>query len=250
MIFLVPWLLDLLPGRLGSGMGLASYRRATLKRVLLRRRPPPRPLAPLAPLFHAPASGIMFVPHIMPPAPVPASAGQGRASGTRFGEFVAGWFALPPVSPGLKWNLFDSRPLFHLTPLPPRRLWPIQTLSQSPPPKAKARKLCNAACRAGASEKEGRGGRSGLEVSAGRSIVWARSGAQRGLQDLRQRRAHGARLGWFAAACRCLRTKPPAQRVHVARKRSSFAATLPPGRQKGKGAGWRQEDRVPRPQEA
>jgi hypothetical protein len=74
----------------------------------------------------------------------PASPGQGRASGQRFDEFVTDRLALPPVGPGLKWNLFDARPLFHLTPLPPRRLWSIRTLSQSPSPKAKARKLCNA----------------------------------------------------------------------------------------------------------
>ena len=148
--------------------------------------------APARPQLRAP--GIAFVPHPMPsatlrttlrpgsgpgfvPQPGPSQPcrqhHQGRgahrelvlASSSRIVSRV------PPVGPGLKWNLFDSRPLFHLTPLPPRRLWPLRTLSQSPSPKAKAR-----------TGERCRGRRFGLEVSAGRSIVLARSGAQRGLQ--------------------------------------------------------------------
>ena len=79
-----------------------------------------------------------------------------RKGPSNYGDFhfqAVRWFALPPVGSGLKRNLFDVRPLFRLTPAPPRRLWLIRTLSQSPSP-TKARTirsppiLCLCRCRA------------------------------------------------------------------------------------------------------
>ena len=48
----------------------------------------PRTLAPLAPLHPRPASGIVFVPHTMPPAqPIPQRSCLESASGESIGEF-------------------------------------------------------------------------------------------------------------------------------------------------------------------
>jgi|GEM_PF-3479687 len=87
----------------------------------------------------------------------PCSISRSNCKGpSNYGDFhfqAVRWLALPPVGSGLKWNLFAVRPLFRLTPAPPRRLWLIRTLSQSPSP-TKARTirsppiLCRCRCRA------------------------------------------------------------------------------------------------------
>lgn len=106
----------------------------------------------------------------------------GERIGILLGEFGSHRLALPPGGHGLKWNLFDVRPLFHLTPRPPRRLRSLRTLSQSPSPKAKAHKLCNA-------------GAVGVRYSRSVQAVVrdvASSGVPTRPARLRQRYAHGA----------------------------------------------------------
>jgi hypothetical protein len=111
-----------------------------------RASPPAAPRRPPAPRHRDRAS-----PHAAPPRHVPhhpparlrpqprsspqssapnppAAPGQGSASGTSFGGFGVFPLALPPGGHGLNKKLFDDRPLFLLTPQPPRRLWSIRTL--------------------------------------------------------------------------------------------------------------------------
>ena len=94
--------------------------------VLLRRSAPPRTLAPLAPLLRTAASGIMFVRGLTSTSCLRPHRQQrrdkGSASGKLFGEGGVSWLALPPGGRGLNKKLFDDRPLFLLTPRPPRRL--------------------------------------------------------------------------------------------------------------------------------
>ncbi len=133
---------------------------------------------------------------------------------------------VPPVGPGLNKKLFVARPLFLLTPQPPRRRWSIRTLCQSPSPTE--------------GRERWRGVRSGLVVSAGRSIVLASSGGYRCLQGSGSVTRTG-RFGWFVTACRCFWTKPPARngaRLPQAVVVRSHAPSRSPGRQR---VVWRQE---------
>ena len=99
--------------------------------VLLRRSAPPRTLAPLALLLRAPppascsaGSTSCLRPHHL------QRACKGSASGELFGEVGLGWLALPPGGRSLNKKLFDDRPLFLLTPRPPRRLGSLSAFGQ------------------------------------------------------------------------------------------------------------------------
>ena len=95
------------------------------------------PCHPPAPLWHHVAQAPHHATATHPPAP----AEQGSASGEFFGGFGVFLLALPPGSHGLNKKLFGDRPLFLLTPRPPRRLWSLRTLSQSPSPKARRQRI-------------------------------------------------------------------------------------------------------------
>jgi len=117
----------------------------------------------------------------------PAAPGQGSASGPFFGGFGVFLLALPSGGHGLEWNLFDVRPLFHLTPQPPRRLWSIRTLrgkvlrqrlgqsNESSAPLSQWANHSQGHCRPG-------------------EIVRRVRKPQSGLHELRRRNAHGSFL--------------------------------------------------------
>jgi hypothetical protein len=101
--------------------GLASFVEVFWKLIRFqpcrsRASPPAAPRRPPAQDLRAPI------------AYPPASTGGGSASGTFFGGFGVFPLALPPGGHGLNKKLFDDRPLFLLTPQPPRQLWSVRTL--------------------------------------------------------------------------------------------------------------------------
>ena len=128
---------------LRSAKGLSCRSRARPPAALIHSRLPvahPHAFSRHAP-HHASRHHVPQSLHIMTPPSPPASTGQRRASGERFGEFEVRWLALPPVGSGLKRNLFAVRPLFRLTPAPPRRLWSLSVFCQKPLPNSSQRSV-------------------------------------------------------------------------------------------------------------
>jgi hypothetical protein len=157
--------------------GLASFVEVFWKLIRFqpcrsRASPPAAPRRPPAQDLRAPI------------AYPPASTGGGSASGTSFGEFGVFPLALPPGGHGLNKKLFDDRPLFLLTPQPPRRLWSIRTLRGKVLRQRLGHPLeSSAPLSQWANQSQGH--------CRPVEVVRRVRKLQRGLQKLRQRNAHG-----------------------------------------------------------
>jgi hypothetical protein len=188
-------------------VGAPNFVICLLRRVGKNGLPCRSRASPPAAPRHPPAQGIGIVPHPMPPRHVPhhpparlrsqprpspqssathppAATRQGSASDPFFGEFGVFLLALPPGGHGLNKKLFDDRPLFLLTPQPPRRLWSIRTL------RGKVLRQ-----RLGQSRETSAPLSQWANQSQGHcrpvEIVRRVRRPQRGLQKLRRRNAHG-----------------------------------------------------------